>query len=133
MGKFCYLAKQKTENGCLGLAEAEFRAMTNVMREGMRLKCLLSELNIQVIGTINMMCESQVALSIAKNSVRHDRTKHVEIDGYFIKENLEGGIINISYVFTIQQREDIWTKMLAKTNFEDMRSKLGLHDIYCLT
>ncbi|KAF7808089.1 Retrovirus-related Pol polyprotein from transposon RE1 [Senna tora] len=40
------------------------------------------------------ICE---AISIAKHPVHHDRTKHVEIDLHFIKENLDSGNINLSH------------------------------------
>lgn len=35
-----------------------------------------------------MMCDNQAAISIAKNPVHPDRTKHVEIDRNFISEKL---------------------------------------------
>ncbi|KAF7827066.1 Retrovirus-related Pol polyprotein from transposon TNT 1-94 [Senna tora] len=37
------------------------------------------------------------AISIAKHPVHHDRTKNVEIDRHFIKENLDYGNINLSH------------------------------------
>jgi len=54
----------------------------------------------------------------------------MEIDRHFIKEKVEGGTINTSYMPTTLQIADILTKALPKTKFEDTRSKLDLLNIY---
>ena len=43
-----------------------------------------------------MMCDNQVAISIAKNPVHHDQTKHVEKDRHFIKKKLEEEVVKLS-------------------------------------
>ena len=51
--------------------------------------------------------------------------KHVEIDHHFIKEKIEEMMISLVYTPTTLQIVDVLTKALSKTNFEDLRSKLG--------
>ena len=77
-----------------------------------------------------MLCDNQAVIRIAKNPVHHDRTKHVETDRHLIKEAIEGKLINIFYIPTSQKVADIITKALSKAKFEDMRSKIGLLNIY---
>ena len=77
-----------------------------------------------------MFCDNKAAISIAKNPVHHDRTKHVEIYRHFIKEKVEEGIIKLVYMPTCLQTADILTKALSRTNFEKLRFKLGMIDIY---
>ncbi|RVX23717.1 Retrovirus-related Pol polyprotein from transposon RE1 [Vitis vinifera] len=69
-------------------AEAEVRAIAHGICEGIWLKRLLEELQLAPHGPMKLMCDNQVAISIAKNPVHHDRTKHVEIDRHFIKEKI---------------------------------------------
>ncbi|RVW85510.1 Retrovirus-related Pol polyprotein from transposon RE1 [Vitis vinifera] len=70
------------------------------------------------------------AISIAKNLVHHDRTKHVEIDRHFITEKVTSETVKLNYVPTKHQTADILTKALPRPNFEDLTCKLGLYDIY---
>ena len=80
--------------------------------------------------SMKMFCDNQVAISIIKNQVYHDRPKHVEINCHFIKEKIAEGTISLFYTPTILQTADILTKVLFRTNFEDLRSKLGMINIY---
>ncbi|RVW88342.1 Retrovirus-related Pol polyprotein from transposon TNT 1-94 [Vitis vinifera] len=111
-------------------AEAEFRAMAQGICEGIWLNRLLEELRVPLKHPMVLYCNNQVAISIAKNPVHHDRTKHVEIDRHFIKEKIEEGVFKVSYTPTNCQTADILTKALARVNFEDLTEKLGLINIY---
>ncbi|RVW49546.1 Retrovirus-related Pol polyprotein from transposon TNT 1-94 [Vitis vinifera] len=97
-------------------AEAEFRAMAQGICEGIWLNRLLEELRVPLKHPMVLYYDNQAAISIAKNPVHHDRTKHVEIDRHFIKEKIEEG--------------DILTKALARVNFEDLTKKLEMINIY---
>ncbi|RVX01052.1 Retrovirus-related Pol polyprotein from transposon TNT 1-94 [Vitis vinifera] len=70
-------------------AEAEFRAMAQGICEGIWLNRLLEELRVPLKHPMVLYCDNQAAISIAKNPVHHDRTKHVEIDRHFIKEKIK--------------------------------------------
>jgi len=113
-------------------AEAEFRALAQGICEGIWLKRLLNELRITTSGPIQMRCDNQSAIAIAKNPVHHDRMKHVEIDRHFISEKIEGNIIALSHVPSQHQVADILTKSLFRPNFTELSSKLGLMSIYSL-
>ncbi|RVW60823.1 Retrovirus-related Pol polyprotein from transposon TNT 1-94 [Vitis vinifera] len=111
-------------------AEAEFRAMAQGICEGIWLNRLLEELRVPLKHPIVLYCDNQAAISIAKNPVHHDRTKHVEIDRHFIKEKIEEGVFKVNYTPTNCQTADILTKALARVNFEDLTEKLGMINIY---
>ncbi|RVX12571.1 Retrovirus-related Pol polyprotein from transposon RE1 [Vitis vinifera] len=86
-------------------AEAEFRAIAHGICEGMWLQRILKELEIISNSTMTVLCDNKATISIAKNPVQHDRTKHVEIDRHFIKEKLEGGTIILMYIPSSRQQQ----------------------------
>ena len=111
-------------------AEAEFRAMAHGICEGIWLERMLDELRIPTNHTMRILCDNKAAISIAKNPVHHDRTKHVEVDRHFIKEKVDNGIIDIDHVPSCSQTADILTKALPRHTYEGIRTNLGMIDIY---
>lgn len=93
------------------------------------MKSVLEELNIPIEVFMKMICDNQTTISIAKNPVHNDKTKHEGIVHHFIQERLEGIIVSI-YTLSSLQTTDILTKALPRTNFEDLSSKLGMINIY---
>jgi len=65
--------------------------------------------------------------------VQHDRTKHVEVDRHFIKQNLENKIIRFPFVKSEDQLADILTKEVCSKNFYNSLDKLGMKDLYAPT
>ena len=84
----------------------------------MWLKRLLNELKVSVEDSMKMFCDNQVAISIAKKLVHHDRTKHVKIDCHFIKEKIEKGMVSLVYTSTTLQTTDILTKVFSRANLK---------------
>lgn len=79
---------------------------------------------------MHIFCDNQAAISIAKNPIHHDRTKHTELDRHFIKEKVKEGILELTHTPTSLQVVDIFTEALPRVKFEDLISKLGMIDIY---
>lgn len=74
--------------------------------------------------------DDKATITIAHNSVQHDRTKHVEIDGHFMKEKLSLGLICTPYVSTRDQMANVLTKDVNKICLRTMLTKLGMLDIF---
>ncbi|RVW98124.1 Retrovirus-related Pol polyprotein from transposon RE1 [Vitis vinifera] len=70
---------------------------------------------------------------IAHNPVQHDRTKHVEVEGFFIKENLDDKIVELPKIRLEDQLADILTKVVSSQVFSKFLDKLDICDIYAPT
>ncbi|KAI0495957.1 hypothetical protein KFK09_022264 [Dendrobium nobile] len=76
------------------------------------IKMILEDLRIKWEGLIKLQCDNKSTINIAHNMVQHDRTKHIEVDKYFMKEKLDSGLICIDHVSSKDQLIDILTKGL---------------------
>jgi hypothetical protein len=112
------------------IAEAEYRAMPLVVCEMLWIKSLLSELNVLRKGPLKLWCDNKSAINIANNPVQHDRTKHVEIDRFFIKEKLDDGTLELNHVSSKGQIADCLTKGLGVKESHVLCKKMGMIDIY---
>ena len=79
---------------------------------------------------MKVFCDNLATISIAKNLIHHDRTKHVELDRHFINEKIEEGILVLAYTPSNLQVADIFTKALPRVKFEELIIKLGMINIY---
>ncbi|EOY20844.1 Uncharacterized protein TCM_012183 [Theobroma cacao] len=61
-------------------------------------RSILKELGVEYTKPMNLYCDNEAAIEIAQNLVQRDRTKHVEIDRHFIKENLDQKVMQFPFV-----------------------------------
>lgn len=114
-------------------AESEFRGLALGVCEVLWLRRLLTELGFPPRKLIRVFCDNKAARDIAHNPVHHDRTKHVEIDRFFIKEKLDNNILELPKILSENQLADILTKAVSTRVFCKFLSKLGMTDIYAPT
>ncbi|RVW78573.1 Retrovirus-related Pol polyprotein from transposon TNT 1-94 [Vitis vinifera] len=114
-------------------AEAEFRGMALGLCEALWLRLLLQDLGYLSRQPIRLFCDNKAACDIAHNPVQHDRTKHVEVDRFFIKEKLDDKIVELPKIRSEDQVADILTKVVSSQVFSKFLNKLGMCDIYAPT
>ena len=117
---------QKQTTIALSTAEAEYVALGSATQEAIWLYQLLNDLKIDTKGSIEIMEDNQSTIAMAKSSVGHKRTKHIDIKHHFIRETVQTRKITLSYCPTANMLADIFTKRLPRTQFEKLRDGLGL-------
>jgi homospermidine synthase len=95
------------------------------------LKRLLKNLKINHGAKMKLCCDSKSEISIANNLMQHDRTKHVEIDRFFIKEKLKNVLLELSRVATENLVVDCLTKGFSSIDLVRLCNKMGLMNIFC--
>ena len=115
-------SKKQSEVAC-SITEAEYRSMALIAAEVTWIQSLLSEFQVPHTSPV-ILCDNTSIVSLAHNPVLHSRTKHMELDLFFVREKVLTKQINVVHVPALDQLADILTKALSPTTFLLYRFKL---------
>ncbi|KAJ0781359.1 putative RNA-directed DNA polymerase [Helianthus annuus] len=104
--------------------ESEYKALADTVAELLWLKALLHELGTSSKISPTLWCDNLGATYLSANPVFHARTKHVEVDYHFVREQVTQGQLNVKFISTNDQIADVFTKPLSSQRFIFLRSKL---------
>lgn len=74
----------------LSTAEAEYIALTEVVKKASWLEGFAKELKLQG-QIITVKCDSQSSTHMSKNLAYHERTKHIDMRLHLVREIIEHG------------------------------------------
>jgi hypothetical protein len=103
---------------CTGLSrsstEAEYKALGNAAAEVMWVHKILDELGIVHPPAGRLWCNNIGATYLTTNPVFHARTKHIEIDFHFVREQVARKQLDIWFIHSGDQKADGFTKALPE-------------------
>lgn len=97
----------------LSTTKAEYMATTEAGKELLWLKRFLQELGFKQQRYV-VLCDNQSAIHLAKNSMFHKRTKHIDVRYHWIRDAIEDGLFELNKVHTDDNASDMLTKVLAR-------------------
>ena len=87
---------------------------------------LLSELHVPLPQVPVIYCDNLSATHLSANPIFHSKMKHVALAFYFIREQVQRGLLRVTYVSTGDQLADFLTKPLSRPRLDVLLSKIGL-------
>ena len=105
--------------------EAEYVAATEACKEAVWLGRLVADLGIK-IEMLELHCDSQSAIQLAKNPVFHAKTKHIDVKYHFIREVIDDKQIQLVKVHTKENPADLLTKELLGDSFVHCHELMGI-------
>jgi hypothetical protein len=93
------------------------------------LRNLISDLFDQIPESTIIYCDNQSCIRLSEQLVFHERSKHIEIKYYFIRDKVQGGEVKIEYIPTDEHTTNVLTKPLSKIKFAYFREKMGIVEI----
>ena len=105
-------------------SEAEYRSLAHLTAEMIWLQSLLTELQCSPSTTPLVWCDNLSTVLMAANLIQHARTKHIELDQFFVRERVANKQLIVKHVASSDQIVDILTKPLTASRFQLLRHKL---------
>lgn len=108
--------------------ETEYKSVANAIAELQWIKSLLSEFRINITKKATIWCDNLSTVSLTANPILHARTKHIELNLYFVREKVLQEIVEVNHLPSTYQRADIFTKALSVKNFLRLKQELNVDD-----
>ena len=101
----------------LSIIESEYMTIAEASKEAMWFAGLVKELGIQQ-GGVQLHCDSQSDIFLAKKQVYHARTKHINVRVHKIGELVSSGELLLERIHTSKIATDMLTKPVTTEKFK---------------
>lgn len=108
----------------LSTTEAELIALCEAAKECIWLKRLITEIGQIITEPIIIYEDNSSCQKLILNSNNSNRTKHIDIRYYFVKDLISKNILDCVYCPSDDMLADIFTKPLNKVKFEKFRNEM---------
>nr|GEX83085.1 retrovirus-related Pol polyprotein from transposon TNT 1-94 [Tanacetum cinerariifolium] len=116
---------KKQDCTAMSSTKAEYVALSASCAQVMWMQTQLQDYGLNY-NNIPLYYDSQSAIAISCNPVRHSRTKHIHTRYHFIKEQVENGITEFYFVRFEYQLADMFTKALPEDRFKYLDRRIGM-------
>ena len=89
------------------------------------LRWLLADFGVSMTTPTTLLSDSTGAISIARDPVKHELTKHIGVDASFVRVSVQDQIIVLQYVPSELQLADFFTKAQTRSQHWFFLSKLS--------
>ena len=100
--------------------------MSSACSEILWLRGLLANLGFPQTSATPLHAANTSSIRITENPVYHERTKNIEVDCHFIRDEYDRKVISLPHVSSELQLADIFTKGLPRPRHEFLLHKLLL-------
>ncbi|KAM1838444.1 hypothetical protein ACFX14_020106 [Malus domestica] len=100
----------------LSTTEAEYMAVAEAIKEAIWIHGLIRDLGVDQ-KQVEVHCDSQSAIYLAKYQVHHARTKHIDVRYHFVREIVGEGEIILQKIPTKDNPADMLTKVVGVAKF----------------
>ena len=109
----------------MSLIEDEFVVPIEAVKKALWLKRILNELWLNK-KTVQVFYDNQNIIQLIKNPVYHERTKHIDVQLQFIREEVARGTVVVSKIHTNMNLADPLSKVLPVVKFKFCVNFIGV-------
>ncbi|XP_062075229.1 secreted RxLR effector protein 161-like [Humulus lupulus] len=101
----------------LSTTEEEFMSTTEAFKEAIWLKGFLGEIRISK-EKVMIFYDRQSSIHLCKNPLHHERSKHIDVRLFWIRNKIEERVIELEKVPSEENLADVRTKVLTQNKFQ---------------
>jgi hypothetical protein len=105
--------------------EAELVAIFQGAQQCAWIRLFFEQIGFPLEGPLTIFSDSQSAIAVATGQQTHQRSKHIEVKFYSVRERVDRKQISLEYVPSKDNVADIFTKSLPKSLFDPHTEALG--------
>ncbi|GJT28435.1 retrovirus-related pol polyprotein from transposon TNT 1-94 [Tanacetum coccineum] len=109
-------SSKKQKSIAISTTEAEYIAMSGCCAQILWMRSQLTDCGFP-FNKIPLYCDNRSAIALCCNNVQHSRSKHIDIQHHFIREQVEKGVVELYFVTTDYQLANIFTKALPRERY----------------
>ena len=115
---------RRHKSRCYSSMEAEYMEASEAAKEVLWFRALLMDLGYEFTKPTLIYEDNKACIAFSKNNTSHDRTKHIDIRAYALRDHVRDGHIEVVHVETKHQLADMLTKTQLKKTFLQHRDKI---------
>lgn len=121
---------RKQRYTALSTVEAEFVALSETTKECLWVRHFLEEIGLEKFVThkIEIFVDNQGAIKLAENQSISERSKHIQLKMFHVRDHIEEGTIRLSYVPTELNLADMLTKTISGCKMVTHMNCMGIVD-----
>jgi hypothetical protein len=102
--------------------------MASLTAEVTWLRWLLEDFGVTVTTPTSLLSDSTGSIRIARDPAKHELTKHIGVDAFFVRTAVQDQILALQYVPSELQVADFFTKAQTRAQHSFFLSKLSVVD-----
>ncbi|GJV71176.1 retrovirus-related pol polyprotein from transposon TNT 1-94 [Tanacetum coccineum] len=108
-----YWSSKKQKSTAISSTEAEYIALSRCYAQILWMRSKLTNYGFE-FNKIPLYYDNKSSIALYCNNIQHSRLKHIDVLYYFIKEQVENGVVELYFVRTEYQFADIFSKALPR-------------------
>jgi hypothetical protein len=113
-------------NVSLSSTEAEYVAVSEATKEIMFIAQTLESIGIDVNYPVIVKVDNVGAIFMSENVTATARSRHIDARYHYVRDYIEDGVIKIQFVFTKENKADVFTKNTKNESFVSVMDVVNL-------
>jgi len=104
---------KRQEKVALSTVEAEYMGFSRAIIQALWISKYFTEIGLPIPKPIIVHTDNNRSISHSLNDKNHRRTKHIDVQHHFIKDQVKCGNITFQYIPSSENIADLFTKSLS--------------------